>query len=123
MSRAYRVKVRETLRQVIRGAAAGTAEEIVRAVLDDLTGFRGACRAADDVTFVVVKVREVGPPPAGIATVDALIGWLSQRGPGYASAFAHRRAVRCAVNQEFAEPATRIGPGDEVAFFPPVTGG
>jgi molybdopterin synthase sulfur carrier subunit len=31
--------------------------------------------------------------------------------------------VRCAVNQEFADPATRIGPGDEVAFFPPVTGG
>jgi len=61
--------------------------------------------------------------PVGIATVDALIGWLSQRGPGYASAFAHRRAVRCAVNQEFADPATRIGPGDEVAFFPPVTGG
>jgi len=28
-----------------------------------------------------------------------------------------------AVNQEFANPATSIGPGDEVAFFPPVTGG
>ncbi|HEX4171109.1 MAG TPA: molybdopterin converting factor subunit 1 [Acetobacteraceae bacterium] len=67
--------------------------------------------------------QESVSPPAGIATVGALIGWLSQRGPGYASAFAHRRAVRCAVNQEFADPATRIGPGDEVAFFPPVTGG
>jgi molybdopterin synthase sulfur carrier subunit len=66
--------------------------------------------------------ESVSPPP-GIGTVDALIGWLSQRSPGYASAFAHRRAVRCAVNQEFAEPSTRIGPGDEVAFFPPVTGG
>jgi molybdopterin converting factor subunit 1 len=62
-------------------------------------------------------------PPAGIGTVGALIDWLSQRGPGHASAFANRRAVRCAVNQEFADPATRIGPGDEVAFFPPVTGG
>ena len=61
--------------------------------------------------------------PAEITTVGALIGWLVQRGPGYASAFAHRRAVRCAVNQEFADPSARVGPGDEVAFFPPVTGG
>jgi sigma-B regulation protein RsbU (phosphoserine phosphatase) len=53
---------KDRLRKVIRGAAAGTAEDIARAVLDDLTGFRGACRAADDVTFVVVKVLEVGTP-------------------------------------------------------------
>ena len=62
-------------------------------------------------------------PPAGTGTVGELIAWLEQRSPGYASAFANRRAVRCAVNQEFADPATRVGPGDEVAFFPPVTGG
>jgi sulfur-carrier protein len=62
-------------------------------------------------------------PPADITTVGELIAWLIKRGPGFASAFANRRAVRCAVNQEFADPATRIGPGDEVAFFPPVTGG
>jgi molybdopterin converting factor subunit 1 len=67
--------------------------------------------------------QESVSPPAEIATVDALIGWLSRRGPGYANAFAHRRAVRCAVNQEMADPSSRIGPGDEVAFFPPVTGG
>ena len=62
-------------------------------------------------------------PPADIATVGALIAWLSARSPGHASAFADRRTVRCAVNQLFADPATHIGPGDEVAFFPPVTGG
>lgn len=62
-------------------------------------------------------------PPAGVGTVGELIAWLVQRSPGYAHAFANRRAVRCAVNQEFADPATRVGPGDEVAFFPPVTGG
>ena len=61
--------------------------------------------------------------PAGVGTVDALITWLVERSPGHASAFANRRAVRCAVNQEFADPATRVGPGDEIAFFPPVTGG
>jgi sulfur-carrier protein len=31
--------------------------------------------------------------------------------------------VRCAVNQDFADPTARVGPGDEIAFFPPVTGG
>ena len=62
-------------------------------------------------------------PPAGVGTVGDLIAWLAERSPGHASAFANRRTVRCAVNQDFAEPATRVGPGDEVAFFPPVTGG
>ena len=61
--------------------------------------------------------------PAGVRTVGDLIAWLAERSPGHASAFANRRTVRCAVNQEFANPNARVGPGDEVAFFPPVTGG
>ena len=61
--------------------------------------------------------------PAGIRTVGELIAWLSERSPGHASAFANLRTVRCAVNQEFSDPATPVQPGDEVAFFPPVTGG
>ena len=66
--------------------------------------------------------EQVTPPPE-VATVGALIGWLAGRSPGHASAFANLRSVRCAVNQEFADPATRVSAGDEVAFFPPVTGG
>jgi sulfur-carrier protein len=61
--------------------------------------------------------------PVAVATVGDLMTWLAGRSPGHASAFVNRRTVRCAVNQEFADPATRVGPGDEVAFFPPVTGG
>jgi molybdopterin synthase sulfur carrier subunit len=61
--------------------------------------------------------------PAGVGTVEQLIAWLVERSPGYASAFANRRTVRCAVNQEFADAAARVDPGDEIAFFPPVTGG
>jgi molybdopterin synthase sulfur carrier subunit len=61
--------------------------------------------------------------PPDVRTVADLITWLSGRGPGHASAFANRRTVRCAVNQDFAEPLTAVHPGDEVAFFPPVTGG
>jgi molybdopterin converting factor subunit 1 len=67
--------------------------------------------------------QEVVALPADVATVGELIGWLASRSPGHASAFANRRTVRCAVNQDFAEPATPVRPGDEVAFFPPVTGG
>jgi molybdopterin synthase sulfur carrier subunit len=37
--------------------------------------------------------------------------------------FAPTRNVRAAVNQHMAQPATAIKAGDEVAFFPPVTGG
>jgi molybdopterin converting factor subunit 1 len=66
--------------------------------------------------------ESVAPPP-GVRTVGDLIAWLAERSPGHASAFANRRTVRCAVNQEFAGPTTRVDPGDEVAFFPPVTGG
>ncbi len=62
-------------------------------------------------------------PPSEVTTVAALIDWLVARGPGYQAAFANRRTVRCAVNQDFAAPETAIAPGDEIAFFPPVTGG
>jgi molybdopterin converting factor subunit 1 len=61
--------------------------------------------------------------PAGVATVAALVDHLAARDDRHAAAFANRRAVRCAVNQEFAPVTTRLQPGDEVAFFPPVTGG
>lgn len=62
-------------------------------------------------------------PPIEVTTVGALIDWLSAGSPRHAAAFQTRAAVRCAVNQDFAGPDTPIRPGDEVAFFPPVTGG
>ncbi len=66
--------------------------------------------------------REVSPPPE-VATVGALMDWLAAGDAGQADAFADRAAVRCAVNREFAEFDAPIAPGDEIAFFPPVTGG
>lgn len=62
-------------------------------------------------------------PPVEVRTVGDLIAFLSDRSPRHASAFANRRTVRCAVNQDFADMTTLLSPGDEVAFFPPVTGG
>jgi molybdopterin synthase sulfur carrier subunit len=61
--------------------------------------------------------------PAGIATVGALREHLRARGAEWASVFAPNRAVRAAVNQDMAQSDARIKAGDEVAFFPPVTGG
>ena len=67
--------------------------------------------------------REELPLPAGIDTVADLVDYLAMRDPCHAAAFQNRRTVRCAVNQEFADPSSPVRPGDEVAFFPPVTGG
>ena len=61
--------------------------------------------------------------PASPLPVSDLIGILATRSAGHAGAFENRRTIRCAINQEFADPAALVKAGDEVAFFPPVTGG
>jgi molybdopterin synthase sulfur carrier subunit len=61
--------------------------------------------------------------PAGVTTVAALRAHLMARGGAWASVLANGKALRVAVNQEMADPATPVKAGDEVAFFPPVTGG
>ncbi|MBM3571183.1 MAG: molybdopterin converting factor subunit 1 [Alphaproteobacteria bacterium] len=69
------------------------------------------------------RAEEDLEPPAEVATVAALIDWLRARGPGYAAALANPAIIRVAVNQEFARADAPIRAGDEVALFPPVTGG
>ncbi|MDX1401911.1 MAG: molybdopterin converting factor subunit 1 [Kiloniellales bacterium] len=61
--------------------------------------------------------------PQEVRDVSGLLDWMESRGPRYAEAFSDRAAIRVAVNQEFARPGDPVAPGDEVAFFPPVTGG
>ena len=62
-------------------------------------------------------------PPAEVTTVGELMHWLARQRPGFAAALAAPGVVRAAVNQDYAEPGDPVRPGDEVAFFPPVTGG
>jgi len=69
------------------------------------------------------KSGETLPVPAEVTTVAALVEWLKARDPAYAAAFANGAVIRAAVNQRLAQPGEAIGPGDEVAFFPPLTGG
>lgn len=61
--------------------------------------------------------------PDGVSDVQSLIDWLKGRSEGHAEAFADLKVVRCAVNQDYVDPSAPVGPDDEVAFFPPVTGG
>ena len=56
-------------------------------------------------------------------TVAGLRSQLMARGGAWQSALAQGRALRVAVNQEMAQPGTPVKAGDEIAFFPPVTGG
>ena len=69
------------------------------------------------------RAEETIPVPDGVATVGALLAWLRARDEAGAAAFANPALIRAAVNQAFAQPDTPIAAGDEVAFFPPVTGG
>jgi molybdopterin synthase sulfur carrier subunit len=62
-------------------------------------------------------------PPTGVATVGQLIEWLKTRSPGHAEALQNAALVRVAVNQDFAKPDHPVRAGDEIAIFPPVTGG
>lgn len=71
----------------------------------------------------VGKAGEQVSPPASVTTVGALLEWLKGHGGSYAEALKDLSAVRVAVNQEYAGPDAKIAPGDEIALFPPVTGG
>jgi molybdopterin synthase sulfur carrier subunit len=67
--------------------------------------------------------EETLDPPAEVATVGDLVVWLKTLGPGYAAALADAKLVRVAVNQDYVGTDHPIRPGDEIALFPPVTGG
>ncbi|MFO0985864.1 MAG: molybdopterin converting factor subunit 1 [Alphaproteobacteria bacterium] len=66
--------------------------------------------------------EDVSPPPS-VNSVAALVAWLKAKSPAHAAAFANTQAVRVAINQEFADWSAPVARGDEIAFFPPVTGG
>ena len=61
--------------------------------------------------------------PENVSDVGGLLEWLRGRGVGYAEALKDLSVVRVAVNQEFAQPTDPVKDGDEIALFPPVTGG
>ena len=67
--------------------------------------------------------REELALPDSVIDLAGLRAALAGRGGAWADEFAGARQIRAAVNQEMAGPDTPLRDGDEVAFFPPVTGG
>jgi len=61
--------------------------------------------------------------PDGVATAGELRTWLASRGGAWAAELDPKRQVRIAVNHDLADDAQALAEGDEVALFPPVTGG
>ncbi len=61
--------------------------------------------------------------PAGVETVGQVRAWLLARGEPWASTLAEGRALRMACNQRMCDASAAVTAGDEIAFFPPVTGG
>ena len=58
-----------------------------------------------------------------VKDVAGLLDWLRSRGGGYAEALRDLSVVRVAVNQSYVGLEHAVREGDEVAIFPPVTGG
>lgn len=67
--------------------------------------------------------RETIDPPDGVDDVAALVTWLRGRGAGYAEALDDPSVVRVAVNQELVDFDQPVARDDEIALFPPMTGG
>jgi len=63
------------------------------------------------------------PLPSSVHDVETLLSWLSDQYPHIEEILSDKRSVRVAVNQEHAQPTTPVSDTDEVALFPPVTGG
>ena len=61
--------------------------------------------------------------PDSVRDIAGLIQWLSSRGDGYASAFADLTKIRTAIDQGHVQLDAPLKGAQEVAFFPPVTGG
>jgi molybdopterin synthase sulfur carrier subunit len=81
------------------------------------------------VLFFAGLREQLGTPgeevelPGGITTVGGLRAHLKSRGGAYEKVLSEKSLVRAAVNQDMVQQTAAIKAGDEVAFFPPVTGG
>ena len=78
------------------------------------------------LTFAWVRTQ-TGEPEfeyrSEATSVAALLEELIASRPNWAGLRARQDQIRCAVNQAFVEPEQSLEGAQEVAFFPPVTGG
>ena len=71
----------------------------------------------------VGKSEETLTLPESLETVSDLISFLSDKDDGYHEAFKNPARLRAAINQTFVPLSHELAGADEIAFFPPVTGG
>ncbi len=67
--------------------------------------------------------REEDIVASDLDSLDKLVAALCARDESYREIFAQKSLVKCAVNKRVVEGNTSLAPDDEVAFFPPITGG
>ena len=61
--------------------------------------------------------------PNNITNVDQLINYLNEIDEKYNIIFEKKELIKIAVNKTYSSFDTNISNSDEIAFFPPVTGG
>ena len=68
----------------------------------------------------VTGIREAELDASDCSDVASVFGRFAREFPGLQ---AHRATLLCAINSEFARSDSQVSDGDEIAFFPPVSGG
>ena len=69
------------------------------------------------------KSEEQVTIPSDIANVDQLINYLNEKDTKYNLLFEKKELIKIAVNKTYSSFDTKVSNSDEIAFFPPVTGG
>ena len=62
-------------------------------------------------------------PPSNIKNIENLIKWLSAKSVKHKKVFLKSKNIRCAINHQIVNKNSKIKNKDEIAFFPPFTGG
>lgn len=69
------------------------------------------------------KTEEEVEIPSSVQTVGELMDWLKTRGEEYEYAFDNPKVIRAAIDKTHVRAEAKIAGANEIAFFPPMTGG
>ena len=69
------------------------------------------------------KSEELIELPNNVKTISELINYLNNLNDDYKKVFVKKDLIKIAVNKTYCSKETKISNNDEIAFFPPVTGG
>ena len=75
------------------------------------------------VKDIIGKSEEIISISSDIDTPEKLIDYLIKKDEKYKKAFNKRNTIKVAQNKVYISKSTKIKNNDEIAFFPPVTGG